>query len=410
MGIPVTADQLTDSAVGRAVGKFARALPFSGGHAIEEEQRRQLTRNVTSTFGPAEDDAVKAVGNAKRELGSQFDDISGNNMLTMTNSDIQKVLQVAEDNAARGGSAHGELEKFAQNVVKQHTDVHEGLTPGEIYQDWRSTAGKNQMSAGAGSVNADSWNQMQKTLDDAMRRSLGPAEANDWDFLRYQYGNMKDVEKMLPVKGEGFTSGTLDPEKVAARMAAPTAKNGANATAMQQGANSGDPLADAAQVGNAFVPRPPAADASGHAIPGASILKAFGPQVAGVAGGAASGYGISHLAPEDSALHKNPLYAALAGAGASSAMGATLGRYLLSNAYKKGLPATVNLLEGIGDKGVRGSSALPTIMRTANAASGPTQSKAGPADKSPFSGLQEVPEEDLGTASAGPKEVPPEDQ
>jgi len=388
MGIPVTRAQLTGSKAGQALENFFGGMPMSGKKKLMQTQGDQYVRGVTSTFGPAETDAIKAVGKAKTALGAKFDDISGNNMLALSTDDIAKLDALPKSATDLGGANGTQLQNMV-NTIKRVHEENGFLTPGETYQSWRTAIGRNQNSEGAGSAEAEAWRQMQQTLDGAMRRSLGPAEAADWDFLKGQYGNLKDVEKALPVNGQGFTEGTLDPNKLASTMARPTAKNGTNATAMQQGVANNSSLSDVAQVGNAFVPKPNT-DVAATGAHGADVLKSLIPALGTSVGAGGVGYmAASHLAPEDSEIAKHPFLTGLGAAAGSNLLGGTVGRFLLSQAYRNGMPKTNAFIDKLSELGIPAS--LPTAaLHAKNASTTGVGPAPAPDTTNPFAGMQEV--------------------
>jgi hypothetical protein len=394
-GFPLSSSQVSGSKLGHLAEKWFGNMPFGGAAAQGKAQTANLTRKMTGTFGPESEDASRAVGQAKKTLGQGFDAISGRNNLRFTQGDYDTLDAIPLDHvSSTGDMAEGNrLLKVIESIKEQYRA--NGSIPGTDYQSLRSTMGKNALGAPKGGVMQESWNKVQGTLDDAMRRSIGPDEAAAWDDLRGKWSNMKTVERMLPAAGEAGTTGQLDPSKAMRVMTSPNKLNAPNANAMQAplGA-SGSDLADLTQIGNAFVPKPDAS--SGLHIPFGDIAKSLGPTGGNLAASAALGYGASHFMPEESELHKNPLLAiGLTTAGGSLA-GSTVGRALLSQAFRRGSPALTKAAEALAPYKLPAAS-LSAAKNAANEAN-PTI-KESPAQVS--SRLEDL--------TAGLKEVQPED-
>jgi len=404
---PLSASQVSGSRLGHLAEKWFGNMPFGGAAAQGEAQAKNLTRKMTGTFGPESEDAPRAVGQAKKTLGQGFDDISGRNKLNFTQGDYATLDAIPLDHVSSTGdvSEGNRLMKVIENIKEQYRT--NGSIPGTDYQDLRSTMGKNELGAPKGGVMQESWKKVQTALDDAMRRSVGPDEAAVWDDLRGKWSNMKTVERMLPTTGEAATTGQLDPSKAMRVMTSPNKLNIPNANAMQAPlCASGSDLADLTPIGNAFVPKQSAGN--GMHLPFGDIAKSLGHEGGNLAASAALGYGASHFMPEESELHKNPLLAVGLSTAGGALAGSTIGRGLLSQAFRRGSPALTRAMSKMGDISMPNGETIPGWKIPASAAAGTKNmlNEANPAIKdSPAqvssrledltSGLQEVPLENL---------------
>jgi hypothetical protein len=388
LGIPLTAAQVSGSPIGRAATNFFGGLPLGGSGKKAEQQIAGFNKNVTGTFGPQTEDAVRAVGTAKKSLGQGFNDISDRNTLLMTQGDFDKLDAIPLTHLANTGES-GEansLQTVVDNIKKLHRD-NGGQTPGTQYQGWRSNAGTNANSATGNMKN--SWNAVQSALDDAMDRSMPQADRDAWADLRQKYSAMKTVERALPASGEANIEGTIDPKKLSAVMNSNSPRNAANRNAMQQPVGtSGSDLADVAQVGNAFVPKTVPDSLAAHLPAGVGeALKGLGREGATFAGAAGVGFGGAHLGVEGEWAKEHPLEAAaITGAGAT-ALGTTAGRALTSDAFRRGSPLAHKLLEGAADRGIPAGIGA-AASKASHSADATPAAEATATQTDPFSGME----------------------
>jgi hypothetical protein len=165
-------------------------------------------------------------------------------------------------------------------------------------------------------------------------------------------------------------------------------------------------LADVAQVGNAFVSNAPSDMGFGH-LPFAEQLKSMGKTGAALGTAGVTGFGAAHLMPQDSEMEKHPWLTAAGATALASLGGATMGRSLNSELFRKGSPLLTKGLQAAMDRGVPGS-VLPAALHADNAANAnPHHELYGTQENNPFAGMQELsPEEVEGSSTAGLKEVP----
>jgi hypothetical protein len=190
------------------------------------------------------------------------------------------------------------LEPQQRPIINNITDdlltrigANNGTLPGTEYQAIRS-----DLSLAAKSTNnqalSGAFRGIRNALDNAMERSINPADAGRWGQLRRQYGNMKTIQRASLGGGEDAGLGIISPARL--RMAAATGNQEGFAT----GASDFSQLAKAGQA--IMTPLPQSGTAPRlaarnlwsmvPAILGGGAGSPFGPvgAMAGVAAGAAA--------------------------------------------------------------------------------------------------------------------------
>ena len=197
-GVPVTAGQLSGSkklryAEGELGGNRAADITEQQGHAFTDAAMRRAGGN-----GLATSDNLAALNT---RLGQEFEGISARNTMRVDPQFGQDVGQTL--------NRYGRLLDAQQRpVINRITDdlvdrlqANNGTLPGTEYQAIRS-----DLSLAARSTNnqtlAGAFRGLRNALDNAMERSINPADAGRWGELRRHYGNSKVLERAAVGGGE----------------------------------------------------------------------------------------------------------------------------------------------------------------------------------------------------------------
>lgn len=182
-----------------------------GANAIRQEGQEQFTRAAMRRAGEGLDDAspeVLAQNNAR--LGNEFEQLSARNTLVPDNqlitdltTAVNRYRRVPESQQARM------LQGYLDDIVPH---INAGGMPGVEYQLMRS-----MLSADSKSVRqtdpylSRALAGIRDALDNAMGRSISPADREAWATARRQYGAQKTIEKTASRAGEATAEGQLVP-------------------------------------------------------------------------------------------------------------------------------------------------------------------------------------------------------
>lgn len=283
-GVPVTAGQRTGSNTLRYAESELGGSKAASAMEKQAEAFTDAAMRRAGGSGRATADNMAALSN---KLGQAFDDISARNTLVADQKlgqDLGKTL-----------NRYGKLLETQQKPIIDNlaTDIvtrlkaGNGRMSGAEYQTIRSDLSQAAQSTQNQTL-ANAFRGLRNALDDAMGRSINPADASAWKTLRQQYGNMKTLQRAATGGGENAAMGLISPAQL--RVAATTGRRGGYAT----GSGDFDALARAGQA--VMSPLPNSGTASRSAIrnlgiPGASA--GVGGVVAGIPGalaGAAAPY------------------------------------------------------------------------------------------------------------------------
>lgn len=305
-GVDVTAGQRTGSKGLKWAESALGDLPFAGGAAAEmtDRQGRQFTSAALRRMGiDAELATPDAIDAGVRQLGQTFDDLSARNTLRFDPGFAADVRQTMQD---YGRVLPSQQREAILNYIQDFTQFANGM-PGQVYQTARSTLGRQ---ANAMRQSDPPFSQalagLRDALDNAMGRSISPADQAAWQEARSQYRNWMAIQKAATGAGELAAEGYISPSQLRAAVASQNRG--------QYARGQGD-LADLARAGEAIMrPLPNSGTAPRQAINNivAAISGALG-TAGGVAGNTAGG-----------------LPGAVTGAMAGAAVPAVLGRLLMS--------------------------------------------------------------------------------
>lgn len=292
-GVPLTAGQRTGSRPLQWFEQAAADTPIAASRAaqINENQGRAFTGAVMRRMGASGDEIATpdAVNRAVTNLGQRFDDISARNTLTADQRFANDLIGVARQygrmvSDSRQAPVVREMLVDIGNLV-QRTG---GQIPGDVYQSYRSRLDK--MGRGVSQSDpqlSEALLGARRALDDAMSRSISPADRAEWGQLRTQWKNWKAIEKATSGAGSQVAEGFISPSQLRSAVA------GQNRGAYARG--HGD-MADLARAGEALLrPLPQSGTAPRQAA--SNMFASLGGMFAGNAAGGPFGAILGALAP-----------------------------------------------------------------------------------------------------------------
>lgn len=225
----LTAGQRTGNKALQYAESILGDAPLSGGNAsrIQQEGQRQFTEAAMRRAGQGLPDAtpeVLAANNAR--LGNEFEQLSARNTLTPDNQMITDITEaVRRYRNVPDSQQKAILQGYIDDILPH---INAGAMPGTEYQPLRSMLSTDARSiAQSDPYLSRALGGIRNALDDAMGRSISPADREAWQTARREYGAQKTIEKAATGAGEATAEGQLTPAKL--RNAATTGNRGAYA-------------------------------------------------------------------------------------------------------------------------------------------------------------------------------------
>jgi hypothetical protein len=191
-----------------ALGK----APGSGGRTeqITREGQEQFTNAALRRAGAAGEATPEVLANNQRRLGQSFRDLSARNDLVPDNQFVTDIVAAARNYRRVPDSQQRAMVQGYIDDIVQH--VNAGGMPGREYQEMRSRLSRTANSLRQSDPTlSEALRDMRNALDNAMERSISPADAAAWRQTRQQYGAQKDVEKAASRAGEATAEGQIVP-------------------------------------------------------------------------------------------------------------------------------------------------------------------------------------------------------
>lgn len=217
----ITAGQRTGSDTLRYMESAFGDAPLAGRKAsrITDEGQRQFTEAVMRRAGAGPDATPEVLSANQRRLGDQFADLAGRNNLATDNRFI-----VALDDAVRGyqrvppSQQRAIVEGYVNDIMPH---INNGSMPGPVYQEMRSRLSRQAHSLRESDPTlSEALRNMRNALDDAMGRSISPADRELWQQTRREYGAQKTIEKSASKAGEATAEGQITPANLRATVSA----------------------------------------------------------------------------------------------------------------------------------------------------------------------------------------------
>jgi hypothetical protein len=200
LGIPLRAEQVTQSRPLAGVSAALDTLPFSGRDASRAVQRSAFNRAVAGTFGQDTDNVATAVKQATRELGSKYDAVLTRYPITADSTlvnDLDTALQGAR--AELNDSQFGVIQRQVDNLLgkvgpNDQIDAQAAYNAKKVLD----RIGRSQDSSLAYHAN-----ELRDSLLSALDRTLPEDVGKSFAKTREQYANLIAVRKLVKAGAEG---------------------------------------------------------------------------------------------------------------------------------------------------------------------------------------------------------------
>lgn len=199
--IPLSADQMTNNPVTKAVGAVLNNLPGSGYAANTAAQASALMKKFTGAMGETGDNLATALGKAKTNISGTYNDIFGRNSVEIAPSVVADMRGVANGHLANDMSNGSETSLLHNKIDDILSKVDEyGQIPGSVYQKIRSNLGALAEKAGANLASNVSkpLKDLKAVMDGAAKNSLQAPDVPLLNQANSQYAAMKTLQKAMP--------------------------------------------------------------------------------------------------------------------------------------------------------------------------------------------------------------------
>jgi hypothetical protein len=202
LGIPIRADQLANSRPLNAVSAALDYVPFSGSGTAKLAQQKDFNRAIARTIGEETDNPAMAVNQAVKRLGGEFDRVLQGNRVAFDNALQTDLQRIASEASTEMTDAQFGV------IAKQLANLQSKVANGEI--DGAAAYNiKKQLDRLAKSPDSSLSfyaKELRGSLFDALNRSIGPDEAANFAATRQQWGNLREIEKLVPAGAEADIS------------------------------------------------------------------------------------------------------------------------------------------------------------------------------------------------------------
>lgn len=209
----LTAGQRTGNNALKYAESFLGDGPLAGQSAsrVQREGQEQFTRAAMRRAGQGLDDAAPetlAANNAR--LGNEFEQLSARNTMAPDNQFITDVTAAVRQYRNVPNSQQAQMiQGYIDDIVPY---INAGGMPGAEYQAMRSRMSRqaNRLRQSDPDL-SEALRGFRNALDDAMGRSISPADREAWQTARREYGAQKTIEKTASRAGEATAEGQLVP-------------------------------------------------------------------------------------------------------------------------------------------------------------------------------------------------------
>lgn len=216
-GVPLTAGQKTGSTPLRYAESIFGESPGAGGQTarIMEAQGEAFTDAAMRRAGASGLATPEALQGNYTRLSNEFETLSARNTLTadtQLGQDIGKTLREYDK------ILPSEQRKIIGNLATEIVDKFSaggGKMTGTDYQSIRSRLSKRAQNArGKDDDYADAARGLRNALDNGMKRSISPEDAQAWDLARKEWGAQKILERAAGGAGTEAAQGRISPAQL----------------------------------------------------------------------------------------------------------------------------------------------------------------------------------------------------
>lgn len=216
--VPLTAGLRTGSNALRYGESALGDAPFAGGQATQAQERTSeaFTRAVLRRAGEnAPRATTDVVNNAFTRIGGEFDRLSANNTLRWDNAADNNLRTVQlRYNQLTPPNSRAPIVEDMVNDIRQVQRQNGGVIPGDQYQAFRSRLDRDARASLRDPQLSDALFEVRNSLDQAMERSISPADLDAWRTARRQYRNMLVIEKAATAAGSDAALGLISPSAI----------------------------------------------------------------------------------------------------------------------------------------------------------------------------------------------------
>lgn len=218
----LTAGQRTNSPALRYAESALGDAPGAGGKtsAITQRGQEQFTEAALRRAGAAGEATPEVLAANQQRLSDQFRDLSARNTLT---ADRQFLNDVAGARRVYDRVPQSQQRAMVDGYIDDINDHirRTGSIPGPEYQEMRSRLSKQSNSLrNSDPTFSESLRDLRNALDNAMGRSISPADREAWNTARRQWGAQKVINKTASRAGEATAEGQLVPANLRNTVAA----------------------------------------------------------------------------------------------------------------------------------------------------------------------------------------------
>lgn len=186
-------------------------LAGQGATAIQREGQEQFTRAAMRRAGQGLDDATpETLAANNQRLGNEFRDLSARNTMAPDNQFITDVTAAVRQYRNVPNSQQAQIVQGYIDDIVPHINAS-GMS-GVEYQAMRSRLSRQANNNRQNDPDlSEALRGIRNALDDAMGRSISPADREAWQTARREYGAQKTIEKTASRAGELTAEGQLVP-------------------------------------------------------------------------------------------------------------------------------------------------------------------------------------------------------
>jgi len=211
----LTAGQRTGNKTLQYAESILGDAPFAGQGAsrIQQEGKRQFTEAATRRAGIEGSSVPENLAANSERLGQQFRDLSARNTLTFDQQFANDIgASVRGYQRVPPSQQRAVVEGYVNDIVDH---MRTGQMPGEFYQEMRSRLSRQANGLrNSDPTLSDTLRGMRNALDNAMGRSIGPADQQLWNQTRREYGAQRVLEKTASRAGEATAEGNIVPQNL----------------------------------------------------------------------------------------------------------------------------------------------------------------------------------------------------
>jgi len=214
-GVPVTAGQASGSNALRYMESSLGDAPFAGNQTSRtiERQGEAFTQAALSRVGENATRATpEVVDRAFARIGNNFDQLAARNTMAADRR-LGNDLNTTElqYNRMTPPNARAPVVSEMINDIQDIAARNGNALPGDQYQAFRSRLDRAARASRADPQLSGALFDIRNALDDAMQRSINPADRGAWQEARRQYRNMLVIEEAATGAGENAAQGIISP-------------------------------------------------------------------------------------------------------------------------------------------------------------------------------------------------------